>query len=129
MAESSETQRKNSQRQKKGGPGKPWSPGQSGNPGGRPKGFAALIRERTEEGLPLVDYAVRLQQGLEVDLPEDATVKERVEVARLRLDAGKWLADRGWGQPTQSVEHSGPEGEALVVQVLTYAGTVSQDDK
>ena len=113
MAENSEPQRKNSQKQR--GPGKPFRPGQSGNPGGRPKGFAALVRERTEEGLPLVEFALRVQQGLEVDPGAAETVKERVEIARLRLDAGKWLADRGWGNAPQPVEHSSPDGSLSIV--------------
>ena len=96
-------------------------PGQSGNPGGRPKGFAALIRERTKDGATLVDYAARVHEGLEVVCPENASVKEQVAVAALRLDAGQWLADRGWGAARQDVEVSGPDGGGIIVQVMTYA--------
>jgi hypothetical protein len=35
------------------------------------------------------------------------------------LQAGEWLSDHGFGKPTQSHEHSGPEGDALVVRILT----------
>jgi hypothetical protein len=119
MAENSEPQRKSWQR-KRGGPGKPFQPGRSGNPGGSPKGFAALVRDRTEEGVPLVEFALRVQQGLEVDPSEATTIKERVELARLRLEAGKWLADRGWGAAPQPVEHSGDDGGPLQVIVQTY---------
>lgn len=115
VAQNSDSQRKISQ--KRGGPGRPFAPGQSGNPGGRPKGFAALVRERTEEGAPLVEYALRVQQGLEVELPDSPTVREAVEVARLRLEAAKWLADRGWGAPVQQFEHSGPEGAGLSIHI------------
>lgn len=122
VAEITETQRKNSQRKpKKGGPGKPWAPGQSGNPGGRPKGFAALVRERCEEGVPLIEYGFRVLQGLEVSA-EGGSIREQVDVARLRLEAAKWLAERGWGQPQQLIEHTGPDGGGLSIHIDLGAG-------
>jgi HEAT repeat protein len=36
---------------------------------------------------------------------------------RIRLSAADSLLDRGIGKPTQAIEHSGPEGEALSVTV------------
>ena len=64
-------------------------PGISGNPGGRPVGLAALIREATDEGSELVEFMLGLFRGEHgVDL-------------RMRADAATWLVDRGFGKPTQ----------------------------
>lgn len=58
-------------------------PGQSGNPSGRPKGFARLIREQTNNGADLVAYALEVWQN----------GKERE-----RWEAFQWLSDRGFGK-------------------------------
>lgn len=44
---------------------KPWPPGHSGNPGGRPKGLAAYIREQTQDGKELVDFLLDVMRGKE----------------------------------------------------------------
>ena len=72
--------------------GRPFPPGVSGNPGGRPKGLASRIREITNEGNDLVDFVVSVFKG------------EHGEAARLRLEAATWLADRGFGRPAQAVD-------------------------
>jgi hypothetical protein len=35
-----------------------------------------------------------------------------------RMQAAEWLGDRGWGRPTQSVEHSGGDGEPIRVKLI-----------
>ncbi len=60
---------------------KPWQPGQSGNPGGRPKGIAAKAREHTDRALEVLAEA----------LADDDH--------RVRVTAAKELLDRGWGKP------------------------------
>lgn len=74
--------------------GRPFRPGQSGNPSGRPKGtqgLAAEIRARTGDGRELIDFAMRVFRDSEEDI---AT----------RWQALQWLADRGWGKAMQIIE-------------------------
>jgi hypothetical protein len=40
-----------------------WKPGVSPNPGGRPKGLAAYIRENTMDGRELADYLLAVIRG------------------------------------------------------------------
>ena len=79
--------------------------GQSGNPGGRPKGFASYIREKTEDGKEVVDFFLKVFRGEEIE--------RRKPKMKDRVDAGTWLADRGFGRPAQAVELSGPDGEPI----------------
>lgn len=65
-------------------------PGQSGNPGGRPKGIGAMAREHTDRALEVL-----------VEALEDASV-------RIRIQAAKEILDRGWGKPVSML----PEAEA-----------------
>lgn len=59
----------------------PFKPGQSGNPGGRPKGIAAIAREHTDRAIEV------LVEGME-------SGDERVKQA-----AASAILDRGWGKP------------------------------
>jgi HEAT repeat protein len=60
---------------------KPWTKGQSGNPGGRPKGIAALARQHTDKAIEVLAAA----------LDDDD--------ARVRVTAAEKLLDRGYGKP------------------------------
>jgi len=60
--------------------GKGFMPGQSGNPGGRPKGIAALARVHTDKAVQV------LVDGME-------STDERVKIA-----AAKEILDRGYGK-------------------------------
>ena len=66
--------------------------GRSGNPGGRPRGLVAAIREHTKDGEQLVDFMLRVFRG------EFLMAK-----LRDRIDAATWLADRGFGRPVQGL--------------------------
>src|SRR3989304_9341963 len=78
------------------GPGKPWRKGQSGNPGGQPKGLLTLIRSETKDGKEIAAYMLRVLRGQR----EGAKASDEIE-------AVKWLADRGWGRPAQTIEPIG----------------------
>lgn len=69
--------------------------GVSSNPGGRPKGLAALVRERTKDGKVLVDLMLTIAEGRD----EKATSADKVS-------AIKWLAERGFGKVADQTEHS-----------------------
>ena len=75
--------------------GKGFMPGQSGNPGGRPKENAEvrdLARQHTKLAIE------RLVFWLESDN------------ARASTSAATAILDRGWGKAPQAIEHSGPDG-------------------
>ncbi len=91
----------NSRRSARKPVGRPFEKGKSGNPGGRPKGFASWIRDETREGAELVEFSLKVLRG-----KIRASLKERQR-------ARDWLADRGWGKAVQAIELSGPDGSPV----------------
>ncbi len=87
-------------------------PGQSGNPGGRPKGFRNYINDVTADGNDLVDFVISVFRG---DHGEDM---------RPRMDAATWLADRGFGKPTVDTALQPPEDRRFMIDI----GTPLQED-
>lgn len=75
-------------------------PGQSGNPGGRPKGLAAAARGAVgDDGRDLVAFFSAVMRG------DRKALGERRPVAlRERVQAATWLADRAYGKAVQVVE-------------------------
>lgn len=80
-----------------------FQPGQSGNPGGRPKEDAEVKSLARTAGPEAIDKLLELMRG---------------DDRRTALAAAQALLDRGFGKPGQSVELSGPDGEPLVVSWL-----------
>lgn len=81
----------------------PFKPGQSGNPGGRPKGLASAVKEIAgKDGKRLVEAwaAIAFGSTHEVKRVFGATLKPTV---RDRLMALEQLADRGFGKAVQSI--------------------------
>jgi hypothetical protein len=80
--------------------GRPFKPGVSGNPGGRPTALRRAVREATRDGQDLVEMMMRVLAGRPV------RVKGRLYRATIedRMEAATWLADRGFGKPSTMAE-------------------------
>ena len=86
-----------------------WVKGQSGNPGGRPKGLATSIREKYgEDGATLIAQLHRV-----------AFSRSRKMSTRDRLTAIEMLLDRGWGKAAQVI--AGDADNPLALKV-TFGG-------
>lgn len=74
-----------------------FQPGQSGNPGGRPKAVESvkgLARMHTENAIAAL---VRV-------------IEDKKAAPAARVSAAVAILDRGWGKPVQAI--SGPDGES-----------------
>lgn len=80
--------------------------GRSGNPSGRPKDAHGLAQEARKWG----PKAIEILAGMMTD---------KQEAGKVRVAAAQVLLDRGYGKPTQSVEHSGKGGGAIQFNVVT----------
>lgn len=74
--------------------GKGFTPGVSGNPGGRPKGLSRRVRE-------LVGDNGEAIAAFMFELMTDPTARNAD-----RIEAAKWLGNRGFGRPIQGVDLS-----------------------
>ena len=87
---------------------RPWQPGESGNPTGRPKGIrelAQLVLAATENGEELVKALLAVIRGEVPDLP--GVQKEQVVRVSDRLKAVEILMDRAFGKAPQHLELGG----------------------
>jgi hypothetical protein len=86
---------------------KPWKPGQSGNPGGRPK--RRLIDEALEELL--------LSNDSELALAIAKKLLARAKTGEIK--AIQLVAERVQGRPKRHLELSGPDGGPLDIRNMT----------
>lgn len=88
--------------------GRPFRPGQSGNPGGRPLSLAKATRELVgEDGQKLAEFWLSIM--------EDETRRDSD-----RLEASRLLADRGWGR---AANFTPVEGDPLDLDALDGAAS------
>lgn len=72
--------------------GRGFQPGQSGNPGGRPKGLTRRVRELVgDNGEAIAQFMYEVMSDGGARTPD-------------RLEAAKWLADRGFGRAVQALD-------------------------
>ncbi|MBN4095636.1 DUF5681 domain-containing protein [Methylobacterium sp. OT2] len=84
-----------------------FQPGQSGNPGGRPKASARVrdaAREHTERAIEVL---------VSIMTSEDAATAARVAAASAILD-------RGYGKPTQPIDGDGEGGAIPTGMTVTF---------
>jgi hypothetical protein len=98
----------NARTTRKGGvTGAGFMPGQSGNPGGRPKGLARRVRELVgDDGNAIAQFMF-------------STMMDPTARMADRLDAGRWLADRGFGRAVQALDVGVGQLPALDLNALS----------
>src|SRR5688572_16077591 len=105
-------------------PGRPWQKGQSGNPGGRPKGLASTFQKLAgKDGEKL---AAMLWAVIEGDEEALGQLGYEAPSNRERLQAIEIFLDRGWGRAPQSVELTGAEGGPVVTRIERVIVPVSR---
>jgi len=88
----------------------PWTPGQSGNPSGRPRGtrdLAGYVLETTDGGKELVDALVSIARGVMPNVPvqEGSRPRKDQQVRPAdQLNAIEMLLDRGFGRSPQQLD-------------------------
>jgi len=82
----------------------PFQPGQSGNPGGRPKAPARVVELARAQTESAIFTLVEVMQN------KKAPPSSRVAAAQA-------LLDRGWGKPVQPVDGDG-EGGPLAIEIV-----------
>jgi hypothetical protein len=96
----------------------PWKPGESGNPGGRPR-----RKPLTDAYAALLDKPIPPDMARQLKLDESTTYAQVIAMSLVReavkgkVQAAAEVADRVEGKITQPI--SGPEGGAIPIANLT----------
>lgn len=75
----------------------PWKPGQSGNPSGRPRSLALVIRQMTKQGQEIVEFLLDVMRGGD----DEFKGSDRLKAADMLLDRGGWPKV----EPTQGLDY------------------------
>lgn len=92
--------------------------GQSGNPGGRPKGLTEAVKAKCgKDGKSLVEALHAIALGTPAKRKKLFGEALKVSV-KDRREAIVALLDRGWGRPAQTHEVTGADGGPLVFESI-----------
>lgn len=96
-----------------------FQPGQSGNPGGRPKskGLADYVRSKTRNGKALVEFWLSILESTS----HKVTTQDK-------LKAAAELADRGFGKPEQQTKLTGIDDGPVSILLRWSNGSDSETD-
>jgi len=97
---------------------KPWQPGQSGNPAGRPK--HRVISE---------DIAEVLDEEVSSGLTKGHKIAQKLVAMAMagNMAAIKEILDRTEGRPKQAIEHNGIDGSAILLSLQAQIDKVYRD--
>jgi hypothetical protein len=91
------------------GPGRRFEKGNRANPGGRPTGLAASVRDVVDQDVIARFWGAVLSGYITSNDPEtQQTVYEKVSVGD-RIAVSKVIAERGWGKPAEFVPIEDPD--------------------
>ncbi len=92
---------------------RPWQPGQSGNPGGRPKVNPELRRAAQEHSVEALDVLVEVMR---TGRPGE------------RLQAAREILDRAYGKPSQAVEVTDATPMTLIDLLASISPVLERSD-
>ena len=105
----------------------------NGNPGGRPikapKSLAAFVRGSSKDGKELVIIMLQIARGkLKVPVYDSAGIRvDKLPSHSDRMEAVRWLADRGWGKVVDVVDLAIGQASGPSLDVIQAAAALARD--